>query len=44
MSSPVDLAGIKGKVAYCISKIGMAVLVMGLAGVLKGSNIDINAL
>lgn len=44
MSPPVELAWVKGKVAYCISKFGMTLLAMGLAGELKGSDIAINAL
>jgi citronellol/citronellal dehydrogenase len=44
MSPPVDLAKLPGFTAYFISKFGMTLLSMGLAGELRGQNIAVNSL
>lgn len=43
-SPPVNLAALKGKVAYCISKFGMTMLAHGLAAEMEGKPFSINAL
>lgn len=44
MSPPIDYRALTGKVGYMISKYGMTMLAMGLAGEVKAHNIAVNAL
>ncbi|MFN2431305.1 MAG: SDR family oxidoreductase [Gemmatimonadota bacterium] len=44
MSPPVDLRWLPGHVAYCISKLGMTMLALGLAEELRGEGVAVNAL
>lgn len=44
MSPPVDFKALTGKVGYMISKFGMTMLAVGLAGEVKSHNIAVNAL
>ncbi len=44
MSPPVDPAAVTGKIAYSVSKFGMTMIALGLAGELRDHNIAANAL
>jgi citronellol/citronellal dehydrogenase len=44
MSPPIDLKMVPGRIAYCISKLGMTLLSHGLAEETRGANIAVNSL
>jgi citronellol/citronellal dehydrogenase len=44
MSPPVEAAAAAGKIAYAVSKFGMTMIALGLAGELAGRNVACNAL
>jgi citronellol/citronellal dehydrogenase len=44
MSPPLDLAMVPGRIAYCISKLGMTLLTLGLAAEVRQHNIAVNSL
>jgi citronellol/citronellal dehydrogenase len=44
VSPPVDLAALPGKTAYLVSKFGMTMLALGLAGELRDRGVAVNAL
>jgi len=44
MSPPLDLAMVKGRVAYCISKFGMTLIAHGVGEEVRGKGVAVNAL
>ncbi|MGE3808829.1 MAG: SDR family NAD(P)-dependent oxidoreductase, partial [Gemmataceae bacterium] len=44
MSPPIELAALKGRVAYCVSKFGMTMLTHGLAEEVRSHNVAVNSL
>jgi citronellol/citronellal dehydrogenase len=44
MSPPLDVSMVPGRIAYCISKLGMTLLTHGLASEVRSHNIAVNSL